>query len=93
MKRKLLRFGKELRVATGNDQSQAPEMTLPPGDAEGGPLRQVGGRVHAAAVAALNQYRRWIAGADETISPSTTSRKKLWAIRAVKPFPTKTLAR
>ena len=35
MKRKRLRFGKGFRVALGNRRSQAAEMVLPPGDAEG----------------------------------------------------------
>ena len=37
MKRKHLRFGEGFRVAIGNRRSQAAEMVLPPGDAEGGP--------------------------------------------------------
>jgi mannose-6-phosphate isomerase-like protein (cupin superfamily) len=36
MKRKLLRFGRGFRVAVGNHRSQAAEMVLPPGKAEGG---------------------------------------------------------
>lgn len=36
MKRKTLRFGKGFRVAFGNRRSQAAEMVLAPGDAEGG---------------------------------------------------------
>jgi mannose-6-phosphate isomerase-like protein (cupin superfamily) len=35
VKRKKLRFGKGFRVALGNARSQAAEMVLPPGDAEG----------------------------------------------------------
>jgi mannose-6-phosphate isomerase-like protein (cupin superfamily) len=35
VKRKKLRFGKGFRVALGNERSQAAEMVLPPGDAEG----------------------------------------------------------
>jgi mannose-6-phosphate isomerase-like protein (cupin superfamily) len=37
MKKKHLRFGKGFRVAFGNARSQAAEMVLVPGDAEGGP--------------------------------------------------------
>src|SRR5687767_11953795 len=37
MKHKHLRFGKGFRVAIGNARSQAAEMVIPPGDAEGGP--------------------------------------------------------
>lgn len=37
MKRKHLRFGEGFRVAIGNRRSQAAEMVLPPGEAEGGP--------------------------------------------------------
>ena len=37
MKRKHLRFGEGFRVAIGNRRSQAAEMVIPPGDAEGGP--------------------------------------------------------
>jgi mannose-6-phosphate isomerase-like protein (cupin superfamily) len=37
MKRKALRFGKGFRVALGNRRSQAAEMVIKPGDAEGGP--------------------------------------------------------
>src|SRR5262249_21735428 len=37
MKRKSLRFGKGFRVAVGNRRSQAAEMVLAAGDAEGGP--------------------------------------------------------
>jgi mannose-6-phosphate isomerase-like protein (cupin superfamily) len=36
MKHKLLRFGQGFRVAIGNRRSQAAEMTLGPGDSEGG---------------------------------------------------------
>lgn len=32
-----LRFGKGFRVALGNRRTQAAEMVIPPGDAEGGP--------------------------------------------------------
>ena len=35
MKSKKLRFGQGFRVALGNRRSQAAEMVLPPGDAEG----------------------------------------------------------
>lgn len=35
MKKKRLRLGKGFRVALGNRNSQAAEMVLPPGDAEG----------------------------------------------------------
>ena len=35
MKRKQLRFGRGFRVALGNRRSQAAEMVLPPGKAEG----------------------------------------------------------
>jgi mannose-6-phosphate isomerase-like protein (cupin superfamily) len=35
VKRKKLRFGKGFRVVLGNARSQAAEMVLPPGDAEG----------------------------------------------------------
>ena len=35
MKRKQLRMGKGFRVALGNRRSQAAEMVIPPGDAEG----------------------------------------------------------
>ncbi|MGZ5036681.1 MAG: cupin domain-containing protein [Usitatibacter sp.] len=35
MKKKHLRFGKGFRVAIGNARSQAAEMVLPPGKAEG----------------------------------------------------------
>lgn len=37
MKRKALRFGKGFRVALGNRRSQAAEMVIEPGEAEGGP--------------------------------------------------------
>jgi mannose-6-phosphate isomerase-like protein (cupin superfamily) len=37
MKRKTLRLGKGFRVALGNRRAQAAEMSIPPGDAEGGP--------------------------------------------------------
>ncbi len=37
MKRKRLRFGKGFRVAIGNRRSQAAEMVIAPGDAEGDP--------------------------------------------------------
>lgn len=37
MKRKYLRFGKGFRVAISNRRSQAAEMVIPPGDAEGDP--------------------------------------------------------
>ncbi len=35
MKRKTLRFGRGFRVALGNERSEAAEMVLAPGDAEG----------------------------------------------------------
>jgi mannose-6-phosphate isomerase-like protein (cupin superfamily) len=37
MKRKSLRLGKGFRVAFGNRRAQGAEMSIPPGDAEGGP--------------------------------------------------------
>src|SRR5204863_9983766 len=37
MKRKQLKLGKGFRVAIGNRRSQAAEMVIPPGDAEGDP--------------------------------------------------------
>jgi mannose-6-phosphate isomerase-like protein (cupin superfamily) len=37
MKRKALRFGVGFRLAVGNRRSQAAEMTLAPGETEGGP--------------------------------------------------------
>jgi mannose-6-phosphate isomerase-like protein (cupin superfamily) len=37
MKRKTLRFGEGFRVVLGNRRAQAAEMTLKPGDSEGGP--------------------------------------------------------
>jgi len=37
MKRKTLRFGKGFHVIFGNRHGQAAEMTLSPGDTEGGP--------------------------------------------------------
>jgi mannose-6-phosphate isomerase-like protein (cupin superfamily) len=37
MKHKHLHFGQGFRVAIGNRRSQAAEMTLAPGDSEGGP--------------------------------------------------------
>jgi mannose-6-phosphate isomerase-like protein (cupin superfamily) len=37
MKRKALRFGKGFRVVLGNRRSQAAEMVIEPGKAEGGP--------------------------------------------------------
>jgi mannose-6-phosphate isomerase-like protein (cupin superfamily) len=37
MKRKTLRLGKGFRVAFGNRRAQCAEMSIPPGDAEGGP--------------------------------------------------------
>jgi len=37
MKRKALRFGEGFRVVFGNRRAQAAEMTLAPGDIEGGP--------------------------------------------------------
>jgi len=35
MQKKRLRFGKGFRVALGNARSQAAQMAIPPGDAEG----------------------------------------------------------
>ncbi len=35
MKKKSLKFGKGFRVAIGNRRSEAAEMVIPPGDAEG----------------------------------------------------------
>jgi mannose-6-phosphate isomerase-like protein (cupin superfamily) len=43
MKRKQLRFGKGFRVAVGNAQSQAAEMVLEPGKAEGDSSNRHGG--------------------------------------------------
>ena len=40
MKRKHLKFGKGFRVAIGNKRSQAAEMVIPPGDAEGDPANR-----------------------------------------------------
>jgi mannose-6-phosphate isomerase-like protein (cupin superfamily) len=37
MRKKRLRFGRGFRVALGNARSQAAEMVIPPGDAEGDP--------------------------------------------------------
>lgn len=37
MKRKHLQFGEGFKVVLGNDHSQAAQMTLAPGDSEGGP--------------------------------------------------------
>lgn len=37
MKRKQLQFGKGFRVIIGNSRSQAAQMVIAPGDAEGGP--------------------------------------------------------
>ena len=37
MKKKTLRFGRGFRVALGNARSQAAEMVIAPGDAEGDP--------------------------------------------------------
>ena len=37
MQHKHLRFGQGFRVVLGDDHSQAAQMTLAPGDAEGGP--------------------------------------------------------
>lgn len=37
MQRKFLRFGMGFRIALANSRSQAAEMTLAPGDSEGGP--------------------------------------------------------
>ena len=43
MQSKRLRFGKEFRVAFGNRRAQAAEMTITPGDAEGGVHNRHGG--------------------------------------------------
>jgi len=40
MKRKLVRFGKGFKVLVGNRRVQAAQMTLPPGDSEGGPTNR-----------------------------------------------------
>lgn len=40
MKRKALRFGMGFRVAMGNRRTQAAEMVIEPGGAEGGPANQ-----------------------------------------------------
>jgi mannose-6-phosphate isomerase-like protein (cupin superfamily) len=40
MKHARLRFRTGFRVALGNTRSQAAEMTIPPGDAEGGPANR-----------------------------------------------------
>ncbi len=37
MKRKQLRFGKGFRIAMGNRRTQAAQMVIAPGEAEGGP--------------------------------------------------------
>lgn len=37
MKRKVLKLSKGFRVVFGNRRGQAAEMTIPPGDSEGGP--------------------------------------------------------
>lgn len=37
MQKKRLRFGRGFRIALGNARSQAAEMVIPPGDAEGDP--------------------------------------------------------
>jgi len=37
VRKKTLRFGRGFRVALGNARSQAAEMVIPPGDAEGDP--------------------------------------------------------
>lgn len=37
MQHKQLRFAKDFKVAIGNRRSQCAEMTLPPGESEGGP--------------------------------------------------------
>ena len=37
MQHKRLRFAKDFKVAIGNRRSQCAEMTLPPGESEGGP--------------------------------------------------------
>ena len=43
MKRKKLRFGLGFRVAMGNRRSQAAEMVIKPGSAEGGPRNRHSG--------------------------------------------------
>src|SRR5687768_7623751 len=43
MKKKRLRFGSGFRVAIGNARSQAAEMVIPPGDAEGDADNRHGG--------------------------------------------------
>jgi mannose-6-phosphate isomerase-like protein (cupin superfamily) len=43
MQRKHLRFGNGFRVVLGDAHSQAAQMTLPPGKAEGGPDNRHGG--------------------------------------------------
>lgn len=40
MKRKQVRFGKGFRVLAGNRRVQAAQMTLSPGDSEGGPANR-----------------------------------------------------
>jgi mannose-6-phosphate isomerase-like protein (cupin superfamily) len=37
MRRRQLRFARGFRIALGNRRSQAAEMVIPPGEAEGGP--------------------------------------------------------
>jgi len=37
VQKKRLRFGRGFRVSLGNERSQAAEMVIPPGDAEGDP--------------------------------------------------------
>lgn len=37
MKRKQLRLNSDFRIVLGNENSQAAEMVLPPGESEGGP--------------------------------------------------------
>lgn len=43
MQRTHLRFGKGFHIALGNDASQAAEMTIPPGEAEGDEDNRHGG--------------------------------------------------
>jgi mannose-6-phosphate isomerase-like protein (cupin superfamily) len=43
MRRKQIHFGRQFAIVGGNRRSQAAEMTLPPGVAEGGPDNRHGG--------------------------------------------------
>lgn len=59
MKKKKLRFGEGFRVVRGNQASQAAEMVLAPGDAEGGDdNRHRGGRRHRLSAGSLVFIRR-----------------------------------